>query len=78
MYVLFSLGWGLMSEVRLMVMGRWSEPKVMCTCQVEYGRMEAEAREMSGEEGCWLLPGSLVGFSVLSMPYVELLISLDR
>ena len=62
-----------MPKVRLMVMARWSEPKVLCTCQVAYGRMEAEANETLGGGGLLVVAGEPGGFSVLSTPYVELL-----
>ena len=50
--VRLSLGWGWISVAQVMIMGRWSDPRVVWVSQVVYGRREREAREMSGEVVC--------------------------
>ena len=69
MNVLFSLNCGLMYDVIDIVIRRWSELKVLWTCQEVRGRSDREAREISGEVGCCPLSGSLVGLSELRTPY---------
>ena len=44
----------------VIIMGRWSDPRLFFTSHFMLGRRESEARETSGEVGCPLV-GSLVG-----------------
>ena len=52
----------LRSICKLMRIGRWSQPKFVFVCQLVEVIREADANEISGEDGV-ALPGSLVGES---------------
>ena len=59
-----------MSICKLMMIGRWYEPRFVFFCQLVVVIREADANETSGEDGL-ALPGSLVGESQLRIPKLE-------
>ena len=52
MNVLFVLSCCLISVSKVMVIGRWSDPKVIFVFHLVYGRSERLAREISGDVCC--------------------------
>ena len=59
-----------MSVSKVITIGRWSDPRLVYTSHEAYGRIDMEAKDISGEDGGPLV-GSLVGFSVFKVPRLD-------
>ena len=55
---------------KLMRIGRWSDPRLVFVCQLVEVIREADANDISGEDGL-VLPRSLVGESQLRIAKLE-------
>ena len=68
--VRWGVGLIVRSICKLMMIGRWSEPRFVFVCQLVEVIREADAKETSGEDGL-ALPGSFVSESQLRIPKLE-------